>query len=405
LINNQLELISFFGFLFFIYFIFGLLIGFNFNLLPPPIHNVPQDAFMDWINVNIWANSSVKYSEWQSIYPPLTFAIANFLSNTECFSFQGISEELLQCARDSKNFFLGFFLLSMFLTYKFISKKINSKFSIKVGIIFFFYFSIPSIYLFERGNYLIIAYCLFLILLLKLNNRIYSILIKSILINLKPYFILFSSFYLFKRSFIEFFLVMLLSGLIFGISDLIVNDKNSLLFIKNSISFSFINQTLPFQGINYQMNFDLIFNALEIKFNLEYIRDLYLSIKIFSFLIFLYFLTKYDYSNYDFMFLSILLLMIISYSFGGYLCIFLLPFIIIYIKDKVILYMLILLMIPFDFNIYSKELGVYGSTVFSGGTFVNHSLNVSFFAGIRPLLVQILFFYFIYTRALSIARK
>ena len=403
MINSNLRLISFVGFLFFIYSIFILIIGFIYNSLPPPLHNVPLDAFMDWVNVNIWASSVGKYTEWQSIYPPLTFVIANLLSTADCVAEQSLANKIVQCSRNTIIFFVGFFLLSMFLTYKFVSQSLKCEKFMKVGVLFFFWFSIPSIYLFERGNYLIVAYCLFLIMLIK-NNIIYSILIRSILINLKPYFILLSFDYFFKRSFKEFFIIIIFSGIIFFITDIIINDSNSLLFINNSLSFT-LKKELPFQGINYQMNFDLLIGALDAKFKLTYIKDLYLGVKFFSILLFLYFIIKNDYNSYDFMFISILLLMIMSYSFGGYLCIFLLPFIPHYIKDKVIIYMLILLMIPFDLIVYSRELGYYVTSIFTEGTFIRHSLNLSLLSGMRPLLVQILFFYIIYIRTVTLVNR
>ena len=56
-----------FGFSYYIYFL--LLNGY----LPSPFANYKFDTFMDLFNTMYWAYDHGRYSEWQSVYPPLNF--------------------------------------------------------------------------------------------------------------------------------------------------------------------------------------------------------------------------------------------------------------------------------------------------------------------------------------------
>lgn len=372
--------ISFLGYLFFAYFIFIIFYAYTRGNLPVPFHNVPNDLFMDFYNVNLWSNDPAKYTDWKSIYPPLTFILAKELN------LYNYSIFLL--------YFL--YLLSIYLNFLIVKKNLPNNILIKVGYILFFAFCMPVLYLIERGNYLIIAYCIFLMMLINKNETKF-IFFTALLINLKTYFILFIFFVLKNKDLKNLFLLLLFSGFIFLFSYILLNDKNAYLFIKNSINFSSSNSTPTYQAINYQFNFDLLVKIASTKFNFPFAILIYSNFKIFC--LFLYFLTlyKFKFGKDEFMFYSILLLLVSSHTFGGYLAVFLLPFVVEYSLKNYYFFIMIFLFIPFDFVIYVREIGLHPS-FWTPNSPAHHFLLISFLGIAKPFLTLLLFFKFTFDK-------
>lgn len=400
IVNRELNLILFLGFSFLLYFLFLIYFLVNFNYLPVPFHNIPNDTFADFYNVNIWANNDERYTSWNSIYPPLTFLIAKVFNYFSCdfFAFN-------DCYKTSFVYLFFLYVFGIFLLVTIASKKIsfqNLSLTKKLNLVYFLAFCLPILYLVERGNYLLIAFILYLLLFLY-PSRVMYILIFSLLVNLKPYLFLFGFFLIQDKNYNNYFYFLLCSLLVFVSSSFILDDPGSLLFIFNSLNFSANDLVLPYQSINYQMNFDLFFQLAKSKFGFSFLNSLYFSIKIFSIFLYFYVLFKKRLKFEEFSLITLLILMIISYSFGGYLSVFLIPLIFFVKENKLIFYMLIFLFIPFDFPLFVKFIG-FSEGFISEGFIINNqverNLSISIFAFLRPIMIHLLL-YFSFYRKLS----
>lgn len=206
------------------------------DYLSSPFVGDKYDTFMDFFHTMYWSNNEGRYTEWLSVYPPLNFCFLKIIGllDIDAIGDSPSGFELRECNIFIK-IIIGLYLLCPIILMNLNYWK-NIAFSEKSLIYLSFVFSIPFLFGLERGNLLILALPFIGILLG--NKGFKSILSLSILINLKPYFALLAYGYVCKHNFNDLIKVILLSGLIFIGSGVLLGDENFLLMIPNLFGFS-----------------------------------------------------------------------------------------------------------------------------------------------------------------------
>lgn len=216
------------GFLYYTYFLI------NNGYLPSPFIYDKSNTFMDLFNVMYWAFDDGRYTDWGSVYPPINFIILRFVN----LVFNGSAFGDAEMMRENSQFVIAGFCLIYLAIPAFILKlsywrdfTINEKILIYFAIVL----SSPLLFTMERGNLILIAPLVLALAISKIGiARSFSI---ALLINIKPYFALLMLYYIARNNWKGFISCSLLSGLIFAISGLAL-DNQFLEFFKNLFSFS-----------------------------------------------------------------------------------------------------------------------------------------------------------------------
>jgi hypothetical protein len=216
------------GFFYYIYFLTKN------GYLPSPFLYDKSDTFMDLFNVLYWAYDDGRYTDWGSVYPPLGFIILKFFN----FVFAGAGYGDPELMRDSSQFVivgLCFFYLAVPAMILNTTHWQDFPKTEKILIYFAIILSSPMLFTLERGNLILLAPVLLALAISKIGMaRSLSI---ALLINIKPYFALLMVYYIARKNWKGFAICSVLSGLIFAISGLAL-DNHFLVFFTNLFNFS-----------------------------------------------------------------------------------------------------------------------------------------------------------------------
>lgn len=215
---------------------FFYFIGFFFKngYLPSPFLYDKSDTFMDLFNTLHWAYDAGRYTDWGSVYPPLNFFILRFFH----FAFSSGGYAAPQVMRDTSPYIIVGFCFVYLLVPALLLKTrqwLTFPSNVKVIIYFIVVFSSPLLFALERGNMIVLALLLLPFILSQTGLARQTTI--AILINLKPYFVLLTFYYVARRDWKGFAGCAALAGLIFLISGALL-DANFLIFFLNLLSFS-----------------------------------------------------------------------------------------------------------------------------------------------------------------------
>lgn len=159
--------------------------------LPPPFFYDVNDTFMDFYNTLYWSGHEGIYDIWRSVYPPLNFLL---LKTYQFLFFDEVSEMWDPSTirgLEAGNIIPLILIYTVCLIIA-VSISFKSIMRLKIQFIIFLIFLLSPAFLFavERGNLIIL--CLPVLSWYIFNkNQISRALALAILINLKPYFIIF----------------------------------------------------------------------------------------------------------------------------------------------------------------------------------------------------------------------
>lgn len=411
MINNKILTIV--GFSFFLAFICNGIYYLNFGILPEFLfHNNPFDLFMDFFNTNYHAFLPGRYTIWHSIYPPLSFVIGQLVTPSECAEALRIkllpSVWFRNCAINSYYyFFIPLYLLSVYYTYKlnlqFLDRK-NLLSSTRLSIILIAALNSPMLFLLERGNYLILAYLIF-ILFIYYKNDILKTIFAGLLVNLKPYLVVFLGYELFKKNYILFIYYFLSVLLIFFLTFDYLSDDSALLFIKNMFLFNTTEHVNP-SGINFTNSFESYLRLFKILTNLD-IGYIFNVFRLFVISLFAYFVFNKSFDKYRYMIVSTLCMLVLTDSVGFYFYVFLLPFVCYFLREKLYIFMMVIyIILPFDLMLVSKVMGLmtifneffqYGGSIPSGAVMNENNVILSLGFFIKPFITFLIYIYFIFS--------
>jgi hypothetical protein len=202
--------------------------------LPSPFIYDKSDTFMDLFNVLYWAYDDGRYTDWGSVYPPLNFFVLRLLNFV--FAGGGYGDPALM--RDNSQFVIvGVCLAYLAIPAILLKTRYWRDFPRieKVLVYFAIVLSAPLLFTLERGNLIVLAPILLALALSKIGMA--RGVCIALLINIKPYFALLMIYYIARQNWKGFAACAALSGLIFAISGLAL-DNHFLVFFENIFDFS-----------------------------------------------------------------------------------------------------------------------------------------------------------------------
>lgn len=202
--------------------------------LPSPFVYDKSDTFMDLFNVLYWVYDDGRYTDWGSVYPPLNFIILRLVNFV--FAGGGFGDPALM-RENSQWVIVGFCLIYLAIPAILLKTKNWQDFPLieKFLIYFAIVLSAPMLFTLERGNLIVLAPILLALALSKIGLA--RSLCIALLINIKPYFALLMIYYIARQNWKGFAACAVLSGLIFSISGLPL-DNHFLVFFANIFDFS-----------------------------------------------------------------------------------------------------------------------------------------------------------------------
>lgn len=382
--------------------------------LPAPFVLDKSNTFMDFYNPLIWLNNLEIYSAAKSVYPPLNFLILKPI--LQIFDVLGVDSTSAETLRAGSNLF-QVVLVAFYMAIIFYSAASNLlKYSInKQNIILAasITLSIPVFFAIERGNLIIIALLVFTLYVAdrdKEGNK--SLILLAILINLKPYFLLFSLLYVRKINILIKLVIITVS--IFVISGMLV-EKDFYLFFRNILFFNGIGGGIPpLDQLALPSSIKAISAIFTVIPNLRHYIFWYSLLKtllIISIILILYAIIFKKNINWNEKLVAITLV-ITNYSAmsGGYSVILYLPLLHYFMSNKVLLTLVLLIFMPIDvIPIYRElynEVPLYsyiGNTFFEGVKDLYVIPNMEIYLGsiLRALMNFLLILYF----SMSIAKR
>ena len=154
--------------------------------LPQPFIWDTRDTFMDWYNTTYWAHNAGAYSNWGSVYPPLSFVFLRLFSNPACYHTEAPSAR--QCDVLGITSIISFYVVGMVLAYVVFRRRHKPTASIRAAALALSY---PGLFALERGNLLIPCFVFFVLANGDLvRARWARALATAMTINFKPYLVL-----------------------------------------------------------------------------------------------------------------------------------------------------------------------------------------------------------------------
>lgn len=355
---------------------------------------------MDFFNTNSFALREDLYISWSSIYMPLNFFIAKFFIFEGCLHHANNGLALRGCALEQYAPLAALHFVSLALFAKKIKTDLNGNFWESIMIFFVLIFSLPALFLLERGNYLIV-FNFFLGLLVNTNSEKIKIFLISLMINIKQYFLL-PVFLLSKNLTFKAKILLLSSSLfLFLGSSYLINLDNPLVIIENMFKFS-SSTAHAFEKLWFPTSLMSIYKAIDSHMQVINYQELYYLVKyliLFTYLLFVSFLIiklkKIFLSKESIelkIFFGILFLLIVTDSIGGYGLVMLFPFIgrLYNLSDKFTFILVFLILIPFDFSFYPERL--YSGIEYWSGSNIIVNTQITILSLFRPIVLIVLFF-------------
>ncbi len=178
-----------------LYWIVGFV--FEFGYLPQPMHYVPDDTFMDWIHTTRWAWQRTAYSVWESVYPPISFVFLRMFSLKQCYYTLDdfASRDCDWLGLTTLFVFYALNVVLMFVAFWKAQRATAIFRTIAMGL------GLPMLFALERANLIIPCFTFFMLAYGNIvESRVVRYLAVAITINFKPYLLLLSLPFVFKRQ-------------------------------------------------------------------------------------------------------------------------------------------------------------------------------------------------------------
>ena len=398
-----------------LFFVMISIVGYLKNgVLPLPFWDDANDSFMDFFHVNYWALHSGRYSEWGSIYPPLSFVIGKLVTPANCHNVLN-GFELRDCSLLSILMLIVIYVFGVFIFVKTVLKClcINSEqkeplliFCISTAVIL----SFPSLFAIERGNYLLICFVFLSLSLVNKNSWISGGFI-SFAILLKPYLAPLLAAPLLKKRYKYVAGITIFSLIVNIFTAYLLSDPNAFLFIKNILVTKGIGISSLYEAITSTTSVASWLKLIKNPGIFRYIGDTSTVYLLLAFYVIatlyivvigciLYFVKKYcdAISEIELSLIFILLVMIAVDGVGSYGLLLILPYLIYFLlqnsgnvtslKTKMYFFLIAMLYLPADIGIGPSR-AISGISYLSGVTYSEGS-QISLSGLIRPIAVIIL---------------
>ncbi|MFG1423684.1 hypothetical protein [Roseixanthobacter liquoris] len=237
------------------------------HYLPAPFPLDKGDTFMDLFHSVFWASDPGRYTEWESVYPPLVFVILNGVSSF--FLGNATFPDAFSLRAAGTGISIAFIVASVLCTqFIFASNLYRDKSLLEKWCYFLFFLgSMPFLFALERGNLVIFLPPLLAWALLSRGwGRVFAI---ALMINIKPYCALLLFADLIQARPIWFIRTVAVSGIIFLVTGMVC-DASFILFIPGLLGFSsadfiftpsaVLSMNASLTGFSYALDWDVAGN-------------------------------------------------------------------------------------------------------------------------------------------------
>jgi hypothetical protein len=368
--------------------------------LPSPFINDKSNTFMDFYNPLYWSQNYGAYDTWGSVYPPFNFFILTVISNALSYNTINLNAEDLRLFynKDIIYVILLYIISTLFCFTNSYWAEIKSK--SKIYLIIIVLLSPVVLYTLERGNLIFISLP-FLAIFLNANTILKKAFYLSVLINIKPYFILLLIVDLIRNYCFKYLLLTaLISALIFIIFGLIINEDFYLMPF-NILGFASSQSIFDrFEAITFPSSISSYLYFTKLTTNNFFIRLICYLIQLY-----LYYLTikiliviwEKKLNNDEIAIASLLLLSNISMSIGGYSFLFYIVIFPLFLKEeykKLNVYFILIFIGIFDIvNIINYFNGIGYSYLSDSDRYMQ--LGIGFGSFLRPILNFLLLYKFL----------
>jgi len=233
-----------------------------YGFLPQPYFFDTNDTFMDWINVAQWSHVPGTYDQFESVYPPLSFAFLRFLSPASCYVYDKFY------ARECDWMFpwvMGFFyVLNAFLIFKCYLKNDRKTAWVRTLALIF---GLPMLFGVERGQLLIPTFTAFILAHGNiLRSARWKWLCAAITINFKLYLVLAIIPQFMRRRWVALEAIAISTVAIYIVTYGIIEDGTLSQIIRNITNFNQTPEVIHFQNAYYQPTYQGIVLALNSAF-------------------------------------------------------------------------------------------------------------------------------------------
>jgi hypothetical protein len=338
--------------------------------LPAPFFYDPFDTFMDFFNTNYWANMPGRYQEWKSIYPIFTFFLAQWITPDSCINAAS-PLALRDCSANSVWFLLASYLSGAIACAVLVIRQINiaglkraAAFLLITTMVFL---SLPGLFALERGNYILVAF-LFLALSECCGRNWKGALFLALAINIKQYLLLLWLVPLLRRRYGYLMTCVLFSFCINLIAMIFVPEQHYFMLFGNMLGFSQEEYPSYFEKMWYAISFSAWAGALQFsayighslspivlktgKFAVYSMRWISVGLALVSFFVQSRRASEISWELSSL--LTLLALLVVTGSPGGYALILLLPYLLVILARQELLPPLILIFIlycPLDITL------------------------------------------------------
>lgn len=337
------------------------------GFLPYPFVFDKNDTFMDFYNPLWWSMNGGFYSVWNSVYPPLNYFILKLIS---IFFINNVYPNPFEL-RD-----FNFNLIYIYVIFYFISPLtlfVNKNYYRFRGINKFLIYILsltlaPCLFMLERGNLIILAVFIIPILLVVKKDFVKALII-AILINLKPYFVVYLFYFIAKRNFKYFLCSICITIFLYIFFGIIVGDNYWLVF-DNLFSFAASSPIIsPRELISFPSSIGVYIDVIQTErailegtrmfgdafFILNILANVSYFIRYLLVFLALGYILKYGIKSRDEIIFFILTIIIthMGSSVGGYSLVYYVPFIPLFFRLRKIhfsyLILFVLIMFNYDF--------------------------------------------------------
>jgi hypothetical protein len=374
----------------------------NHGYLGQPFFYDKSDTFMDFFHTEYWAFDQGRYSEWQSIYTPFSFVLAQLVA---CNVMGGL-DSAFTFRQEDMGCFLFFVLAAIFASAYLVYRQYKSLYAVALVV-----FSAPLLFAMERGNLLIFLLPFLLIFSISKNNVLLGV-ILGLAISLKIYLLALLFVFLLMRNYV----VLLLSVAVFFVlnqlSAILIGADDWFLFVQNIFQFSGEPKFYEWAYFSYSYRNLLLGFAEKMPMLLDWLMVSDLVVVLFCLMLFALSSLKFMQFDQDekqkklpiFMLLLLMLILIVVKNAGGYAFILLLPFFMAIKLDTFQKLALFLLVLPVGIQL--AELNNFASSeAFFSGEVVDFVYVVDTGMVLRPLIFLVLYIYlslqFVYGNSLE----
>jgi len=244
--------------------------------LPSPFLNDKSNTFMDFYNTLCWYSRGEYYSTWSSIYPPINFLFLEL--------YQGLFD-IDSCSMDSYQYrsanivyiypFIFLFFLTPFVLLAAAHRNVQLGLMSMLLLGILIVFSPAMLFALERGNLILIC-IFFLAFLVNTERRFLQILLILLLMNIKPYFLLLSLYFLARKDIKAFLLTCIGAFLFFFVTGQLLAE-NQFLIVENILGFS---QSSTIFSLREALSFPPNISSFSYVLNSEKIASVFSSLPI-----------------------------------------------------------------------------------------------------------------------------